>query len=485
MGTRELTLQRYAEMRAEMEAGVLRDELLSREGISCDEWIEVQTDWLTKMGKELDRGRFELTNQYTKAFLAHQSSLVGAASAEKAEAVMLLPQVPEAPGVSEPRLELQSESGSKMGPVQGVPSYLLPAMMAPAPLEAIGNPELSAPALGANVTIDLGSAIQGAEALPFVEAAWVVEARGTPVVAHHPHEPPAAGPAYDRDETTKPLDRLEIVREPTLPFSAQPIAYQTPMQVPVVSRANVPILVGSAAAAQPSSTFMGEGTMDLSGLPAVELLPFVKAARGVSPPAGGWVSGGRVPEKGGLPHAGGTKPLDAGGTQPLPQSPQDPSLPFPPGAAAPKTNLHSGATMVLPLVSKAAEPKVPGTGTMKLDPAMVFRANVPMGSAQPPHPAPTPHPAALPHPAPPPESDPGLGGGLPALTVDEYAELTIEFMFDPDHAHETLRRFNLTTSQRALLDAAWQERFSVDAKLSSTFDQACGTYHSRKRKNRR
>jgi len=73
--TTPMTLERYAEMRAEMEAGSLRDDVLAGSGTTLDAWTGVQREWLERMSEELERGRFELTNRYTRAFLARQSTL--------------------------------------------------------------------------------------------------------------------------------------------------------------------------------------------------------------------------------------------------------------------------------------------------------------------------------------------------------------------------------------------------------------------------
>lgn len=70
-----VTLEDYAQMRAEMDFGIRRDDVLSRAGIGADEWIEVQREWLEKMGAELDTGRFELTGRYSGAFLERQRTL--------------------------------------------------------------------------------------------------------------------------------------------------------------------------------------------------------------------------------------------------------------------------------------------------------------------------------------------------------------------------------------------------------------------------
>jgi len=68
MGT-AVTLERYAEICAEMERGALRDQVLARAAITPDEWTVAQREWLARMGAEIERSRFELTNRYTQAFL--------------------------------------------------------------------------------------------------------------------------------------------------------------------------------------------------------------------------------------------------------------------------------------------------------------------------------------------------------------------------------------------------------------------------------
>ncbi|MDI1443575.1 hypothetical protein [Polyangium sp. 6x1] len=75
MSSTSLTIERYAEIRAEMEVGRLRDEVLARAGIGIDAWTAEQRSWLQKMSAELERGRFELTNRYTQAFLERQNAL--------------------------------------------------------------------------------------------------------------------------------------------------------------------------------------------------------------------------------------------------------------------------------------------------------------------------------------------------------------------------------------------------------------------------
>ncbi|UQA63185.1 hypothetical protein [Polyangium aurulentum] len=78
MSSTPLTIERYAQIRAEMEAGRLRDEVLARAGVTMGAWVAEPRTWLQKMGAEFERGRFELTNRYTQAFFERQKALEAA-----------------------------------------------------------------------------------------------------------------------------------------------------------------------------------------------------------------------------------------------------------------------------------------------------------------------------------------------------------------------------------------------------------------------
>jgi hypothetical protein len=79
MTTSSMPIEGYARMRAEMDAGRLRDDVLARAGVSVDDWTVVQRSFLEQMGAELERGRFGLTNRYTQAFVERQRELLSAA----------------------------------------------------------------------------------------------------------------------------------------------------------------------------------------------------------------------------------------------------------------------------------------------------------------------------------------------------------------------------------------------------------------------
>jgi hypothetical protein len=83
------------------------------------------------------------------------------------------------------------------------------------------------------------------------------------------------------------------------------------------------------------------------------------------------------------------------------------------------------------------------------------------------------------------EAGPAGADGAPLLTLEQYASLTVELMLDSGHAQETLRRYHLTPSQRALLDSAWKEVLASNSNLRSAFDKACRTYHAWKIRSER
>ncbi len=148
-----VTLERYAEIRAEMEAGRLRDEVLARAGLTSDEWTVAQRAWLEKMGTELERGRFELTNRYTQAFLERQRTFTAALPPA---AVAKAPLVEEAPPPPAP--SAAAAPPPVMPLIEALPPQVQPPSAAAAPppvmplIEAL-PPQVQPPAapIGANV----------------------------------------------------------------------------------------------------------------------------------------------------------------------------------------------------------------------------------------------------------------------------------------------------------------------------------------------
>jgi hypothetical protein len=74
--TAGITLERYAELSAELDTGEPRDELLARENIAEPDWLNAQQYWLSSIAAEATRNRYELAHRYSKLFLDARKSAV-------------------------------------------------------------------------------------------------------------------------------------------------------------------------------------------------------------------------------------------------------------------------------------------------------------------------------------------------------------------------------------------------------------------------
>lgn len=246
-----LPLDRYAQLRAEIEAGRLRDDVLGRAGVSIDEWTAAQRQWLDRMGLELTRGRFELTNRYTAAFLDRQCAL--AVASRPPPAKVAEPAAAPAPEVAPaPAPELPSFLAAPM--IQASPALPITPPVAPV-IRSRGQ------ALRATMSLDVASfapalpfdAKPGAappappppndSALPFASAA-TPEPAG-PAAASPP--PPAAAPGSSPPPartgkralaSTISVDASAF--RAALPFDAKSAAPSTPGASPPPSPAPAP-----------------------------------------------------------------------------------------------------------------------------------------------------------------------------------------------------------------------------------------------------
>jgi hypothetical protein len=67
-----LDLERFAQLSAEIDVGNRRDQVLAEAGVSLETWLAAQQWWLSRMGAEATRKRYDLTNRYQAAFLAYR-----------------------------------------------------------------------------------------------------------------------------------------------------------------------------------------------------------------------------------------------------------------------------------------------------------------------------------------------------------------------------------------------------------------------------
>lgn len=287
-----VTLERYAEMRAEMDAGRLRDEVLARTGMTTDEWTDAQRGWLERMGTELERGRFELTNRYTQAFLDRQRVLETAAPPRLAVTAAPLPPAETAappfgapePFSFAPALPPPLTAASPFGPPPiAVP---LPRVPLPEAAKTADDPcqTLTAPLVAVH---DVLPFIKGhrdpdePDRTPLVPRVAVLDQvlpfeKSSP----YPHPPDPIAAPTDFDATaTMPLDLGRLVHKDALPFKDGSPASRSapqPQSAPRPGSGALPFVPGAAPAPAAERT---HPSVDLSSQQSPEAM---KRAHGIS-----------------------------------------------------------------------------------------------------------------------------------------------------------------------------------------------------------
>jgi hypothetical protein len=407
-----VTLERYAQMRAEMETGSLRDEVLARAGVSPEIWTATQREWLEKMGTELQRSRFELTNRYTRAFLDRQDELKrAAAERERAASVPVM----EPPSVAaEP---------SPPAPVDKASPWAADAVLGPLPpstsaaFSAAQTDELTlAPTAPREQTLPFRAAPAGAPAPRPVRS--ILQPPAAPAAPSSPHH------VDDADEKTQPI-RPSNLGENTLPFL----------------RAGHRRWIGGSTSF-PSDRLDDDGSAETTVLtspktpPSAPALPFGPAAS----------------TRPGLVE----RPI---AQQPAPRASDDedettrpprgdffgkPAVPFATGTATDLAAQPPQSANAPPQDEEQTMIVVPGMKT-PIGPARSAAAAVPLSS---------------------------LARGPNNLTMEQYATLRAELDVDPLREAEILARYQLTHESRAALDAHHQRSISASPAAALRFTQA-------------
>ena len=410
-----VTLEGCAELRAEMESGHLRDDVLVRVGLGVEEWTAAQTEWLEKMGAEIERGRFELTNRYSQAFLERQRALRALATAPI--------EAPRAP--APPRYPAPASPASPAVATE-TPSFLLPVSP---PIPAPIAPSPAAPGK-ARVPSQLGGTSMGfivpkGAALPFARAPVA------PPQGALPPGTPAAPPRPTVNRAPAALSGTSMgfiaPKGAALPFAKAPAP---PAVAADATRPMAPLF------AAPSGATAG---LPFEQQPSIALDPMLETVTG-------------------LPS----------------RSPLAPALPFG-GAPAPGPAATKPAPPVVPpKAAPHAAPPAPDRDPMDMTTmgAMSPFARVMPFDAPPapPTPQPAPAPAKV---APAPAAAPVIIGGY---TLEQHVSLCADLTFTPARAAETLTRYRITPEGKAELDRLWKERFAADPALEARWREAHGMY---------
>jgi hypothetical protein len=123
-GNEPLSLERFAEISAELDTGDPRDEVLARAGLTVPEWLNIQQYWLGNISAEATRLRYELFHRYSKLFIEARRAAVArkakkrqvlAPTSSRSEQVLMGQAVPEQREAAAP-LQHGLGAGSQSGP---------------------------------------------------------------------------------------------------------------------------------------------------------------------------------------------------------------------------------------------------------------------------------------------------------------------------------------------------------------------------------
>ena len=59
------------------------------------------------------------------------------------------------------------------------------------------------------------------------------------------------------------------------------------------------------------------------------------------------------------------------------------------------------------------------------------------------------------------------------FTVQRYADLCVDLIESPDREEDILRKYGITSWQKAELDAYWTQKMSEDTTIRLAWDRAC------------
>jgi hypothetical protein len=529
-----MTLEGCAELRAEMDAGQRRDDVLARAGIGVDEWTVVQRDWLDKMGIDLERGRFELTNRYTRAFLERQRALTAA----------MPPPLEETAPIKRIVTARHDDDGTQTLPMPplrgGAPSGVGPAAL---PFTPAGPSSLVSAASTSSTPLDARACSD----------AW---SRRTPVddgSAETGPMPPLRLPsnattsaAFDPPDWASGTSTLGVSSLPkaALPFQPKPLvppstttAHGSPRTEPAVPVASPKIpsdIVGSVALDLPdwaaSTSRLDLSSVSRAALPfqptpltPSEILetPSDAAASAALDPLD-WAASTSVLDLSSLPRT--ALPFDLTPRAPASATRTHGTSRTDPAAPAENLKISPAAT-----ASEALAPPDWASGTSVLDLSSIPRVALPFHHSPP---APTsatttrsaplansnpaalsaggplrsdiapahiPHSAASPvksglsaPPALPSTRLPSSARLEPArsaapvpmpssfandgLSLEQHASLSVEIAQNPSREADALSRYRITSERKAELDALWRTRFSADPTIEAKWWQAYRLY---------
>lgn len=109
---RPLSLDQFAAMTAEMEAGFPRDRVLADGAVSAEQWELTQETWLLRMAKQGQQRKLALLDRYNELLAKHRKAAQRKMRAEKRKLKGPMPVAPEAHLVSLARTGTEDGTGA-------------------------------------------------------------------------------------------------------------------------------------------------------------------------------------------------------------------------------------------------------------------------------------------------------------------------------------------------------------------------------------
>jgi hypothetical protein len=185
--------------------------VLARAGMTTEEWTDAQRVWLDRMGMDLERGRFELTNRYTHAVLERQRALSAASPPAAAAAPLPPAKTPPASPIEAPP-----------------PPDFAKAPPPPAASPPIASPPMVAMPVGAHLSAAAEMADDPAPTLSLPFVAVVREVLPFTKGPSNFAEPNATETPENLEAgATLPLDEERFVLRDALPFKSAPPAVRS------------------------------------------------------------------------------------------------------------------------------------------------------------------------------------------------------------------------------------------------------------------
>jgi hypothetical protein len=456
-----LSLEHFAELAAELDAGVDEADALERASVREEAWAEAKAFWLRRMADEAERKRFEITTRYQAVFKARRAVFEAKLRRERVRATRAKVEPPTSPALDAASRELATPLVSSLAPL---------------------NLPVAPPS--ATPLVHRAPPIAPMPVAPMAMAAPIAPMPVAPMpvapmpVAPMPIASPMSAPPISVAPTTQPMPPVASpmpvahARPGPVPpaFAPKPQKFATMMADARDFQPATPFKAGAAAPPKPSSDVarpkrdLGATMMpDADELRAA--LPFAGAGAVASPPAA-------VPQKRSL-KAGATMMADAsdfvapalpfGDTPPNKAGPSEPprapakvassAPPAPPAPPAPLVAPHAKASSsTVALDAEALHAEIA---------ALPFRdkgGGDKPGAAAPAHVAPPPAPP-----------EPRAGNGPKRFTINVFASLTAEIAEGVADVDVIRKRYGVNEAEHHEESLRWTEEFSKNDELRARY----------------